>query len=332
MRADTSRFHRVPVAIVLLGALLPGFLPVAVSAQGREASAAHSRLLPLVGDPTFAASVARETSALASLDDTVWLYGALAAAARNDGQKKTFLAERAALLELLGRYGDAAAAWEAAAGALPGTADATCLIAAAVCRLAAGEGELAAGLATAAGFLSPDARTASLASLVSGWAALARGERPVAAGIARAVLSGADARFTVAALLLGRASTDGAEREGYEQRLAAYANRPEVASTVPLLLFGGSTTSGERVREETVPPVQASQAEMTFYQVGAFRDEANARLLVKKLEALGLEPLLTFKSARELYIVYTHAGSDAARTVLVLKDAGYEAWAIDGAP
>lgn len=332
MRADTTMVHRGPVAIVLLFALVPGLLPVAVSAQGIEARAAHSRLLPLVGDATFAATVARETSALTSLDDTAWLYGALAAASKNAAQRKAFLSERAAVLELLGRYGDAAAAWEAAAGTLPGTADATCLISAAVCRLAAGEGELAAGLATAVGFLSPDARTTWLASLVSGWAALARGERLVAAGVARAVLSDADAGFTVAALLLGRASTDGVEREGYEQRLATFANRPEVASTLPLLLFGGSTLSGERVRVETAQTVPVPQADMTFYQVGAFRDEANAKLLVKKLEGLGLEPLLTFKSAKDLYIVYTHAGPDATRTVLVLKDAGYEAWAIDGTP
>jgi len=332
MHAHMTRFQCVPVALVTLVSVAFCMLPCTATAQGIEAKAAYSRLIPLAGDVTLAAMVARESSMLISLDDAVWLHGAMAAVAKIARQKKELLIESAILLELLGRYGEAAVAWEAAAGTLPGTADATCLISSAVCFLAAGESELAAGLATAVGFLSPDARTAQLASLVSGWAALARGERSVAAGAAQSILSGSDASFVVTALLLGRASTEGSEQSGYEQRLASYATRPEIASAVPLLLFGGSRTSGERVREELSQPVPLSLTEMTFYQVGAFRDEANARLLIKKLEGLGLEPLLKYKSNKELYIVYVHAGSDTARTVLVLKDAGYEAWAIDGAP
>lgn len=332
MRVNTGRLQGVQAALLPLVAAILGMAPGAASAQGLEAKAVHSRLLPLAGAADFAATVARESAALVSLEDAAWLNGALAAAAKNASQKKALLTERASLLELLGKYGDAAAAWESAASALPGPADAACLVSAAVCRLAAGDAELAAGLASAVGFLSPDARTARLASLVTGWAALARGERQVAAGIARTVLSGADPRFVLAALLLGRESADGAEREEYERLLSAYAGRPEAASTVPLLLLGGSTTSGASVREEIVQPVPALQPEMSFYQVGAFRDEANARLLVKKLETLKLEPRISYKSARELYIVYVPAGSDSSRTVLILKDAGYEAWAMDGAP
>jgi hypothetical protein len=332
MRLNSAGLHRAPAALAVLVLLAAGLFPFNAAAQGADARAAHSRLLLLVGDAKFAASVASESSRLVSLEDAAWLQGALATVVKNASHKKALLTEQASLLELLGRYGDAAMAWEAAASTLPGTADAACLVSAAVCHLAAGDGELAAGLATAVGFLSPDSRTARLAALVSGWAALARGERSVAAGAAGSVLAGNDARFTVAALLLGYASTEGAERDRYEQQLAAYANRPEVTSTVSLLLLGGSTRSGDRVREETALPVPVQQAEMSFYQVGAFRDEANARLLVKKLEGLGLEPLLKLKSAKELYIVYVHAGSDSARTVLVLKDAGYEAWAVDGTP
>lgn len=294
--------------------------------------AAQARLLPLAGDAAFAASVAQEASRLVSLDDAAWLSGAMASAAKNAGQKKTLMTECAALLELLGRYGEAAAAWEAAASTLPGTADATCLLSAAACRLAAGDGELAAELAAAVSSSSPDPRTAQLASLVSGWASLARGEHAVAAGIASTVLAGADSKIVVAALLLARASTDGAERAGYEQRLASYSNRPEAVSAVPLLLFAGSTISGVRLLEETAQPAIVPTTEMSFYQVGAFRDEANAKLMVKKLQELGLEPLLKFKSTKELFVVYVHAGPDSSRTVLVLKDAGFEAWAIDGTP
>jgi len=150
--------------------------------------------------------------------------------------------------------------------------------------------------------------------------------------LAETVLSDAGSRVTVPALLLARASTEGAIRDGYQKRLSAYPNRPDAASTLPLLLLGGTSTRGERVPAEAAPTVSAPQTEMTFYQVGAFRDEANAKVLVKKLEGLGLEPLLTFKPDRKLHLVYVHAGQDSARTVLVLKDAGYEAWAVDGTP
>ena len=318
------------LAVIVVATLV--LSPRFAAAQGLEARAVHARLLPLAGAATFAATVARESSALISLEDAAWLNGSLATAAKNAGQKKALLTEQAALLELLGRYRDAAVAWEAAASALPGPADASCLISAAVCRLAAGEGELAAGLATAVGFLSPDAHSAQLASLVSGWAALARGEPSVAAELAGTVLSDADSLVTVPALLLARASTEGAVRDGYQKRLSAYPNRPEAVSTLPLFLLSGTSTRGERVPAEAAPPVSVPQAELTYYQVGAFRDESNARLLVKKLEGLGHEPLLKFKPARELHLVYVHAGQDTARTVLVLKDAGYEAWAVDGVP
>ncbi len=332
MRPITSRLHRIPATLIGLVLLGAGLFPFAASAQGSEAMAAQVRLLPLSGEVTFAARVTQEASRLGSLDDAAWLSGVMASAAKNAGQKKALIIERAALLELLGQYGEAASAWEAAASTLPGTADATCLLSAAACRLAAGDSELAVGLATAVNFSSPDPRTAQLASLIFGWASLARGEHAVAAGIARTVLAGADPKIAVAALLLARASTDGAERVDYEQRLAAYVNRPEAVSTVPLLLFASSPTSGVRLLEESEPSATVPATEMSYYQVGAFRDEANAKLLIKKLQGLGLEPLLKYKPPKELFVVYVHAGSDASRTVLVLKDAGYEAWAIDGTP
>jgi len=332
MRTYTTIIRAVPAVIAGFCVLLAGMVPLAASAQGLEAKAAQVRLLPMAGTAAFAANVSMEASTLVSLEDAAWLHGAMAAVAKKADQKKALLVEQASLLELLGRYGEAAVAWEAAASTLPGNADAACLLSAAVCRLAAGEGELAAGLATAVGFLSPDARTAQLAVLVSGWSALARGDRSAAAGMARTVLSGKEASLAVAALLLARASTEGVEREGYDQRLSTYGNRPEVMTASPLLLFGGSTASGKRLSEEIPQPDPLPQTEMTYFQVGAFKDEANARLLAKKLEALGLESILKFKEAKALYNVYVPAGSDAARTVLVLKDAGYEAWAITGNP
>jgi len=323
-------------ALHVLAAVI--LFPLALHAQGTEARKAFTRLLPSSGDATFAAAVSKEAAGLVSIDDAAWLAGALAAEAKNAGQRKALLVERASLLEVLGRYADAATAWESAAGAVPGIADPVCLLSAAVCRLAAGDGEAAAGLATAVSFASPAPLTASLASLVSGWAALSRGERSVAAGLARTAAADSDPRVAVAALMLAVASTDGAERADFEKRLAAHRSRPEAVSTVPLLLLAGSTIAGARVQEAPAtgsvqaPPASDAAAEMSYYQIGAFRDEANARALVKKLEAMGTRPLVRHKESRGLFVVYVEAGDDAARTVLVLKDAGYEAWAIEGAP
>jgi cell division protein FtsN len=69
-----------------------------------------------------------------------------------------------------------------------------------------------------------------------------------------------------------------------------------------------------------------------YYQVGAFRDEANAKALSAKLLALGLRPTVKLKPGKEVFAVYVEAGKDPSKVVLVLKDSGYEAWAVEGAP
>ena len=134
--------------------------------QGEEAKAALTRLATLSGDPRFRSAYAAESAGLASIDDAAWLAGALAAAAKSPADKKMLLLEFASLLELLGRYSEAAGAWESASTAVLGVADAACLLSAAACRLAAGEAEAAAGLATAVAFSSPDRTTAKLAAVV----------------------------------------------------------------------------------------------------------------------------------------------------------------------
>lgn len=301
--------------------------------QGTEAKAAYARLVPSSGAPRFSAAVASEAAGLDSIDDAAWLSGALAEAAKDPREKKALLSEQASLLELLGRHAEAAAAWEKAAGIVPGIADATCLLAAAACRLSAGEGESAARLATAAAYSSPDPVTARLASLVLGWAALANGDRDEALSAAKASVADPDTRVAISALLLARASSEGAERLEFQRRLGTYASRPEAASVEPLFLVVGSTAAGAPV-ESTPAPSQplAPTSRETFYQVGAFKDEANAKALEKKLEALGLKPVVKKRSGSDIFIVYVGGGVDDAKTVLALKDAGYEAWVLDSEP
>ncbi len=321
-------------------ALLVSLAPLAYG-QGAEAKAAYDKLVPLSGAPRFAASVASESAKLDSVDDAAWLSGTLADAAKDAREKKALLSDQASLLELLGRYGEAAAAWEKAAGVVPGVADAACLLSAAACRLASGESEAAARLATAATYSSPDAVTARLSALVLGWAALADGATDAALSAAEASIADPDARVAISALLLARASSEGAERAEFDRRLGALSSRPEAASFSPLILVAGSKAAGSLVDALPVPPRPAPAASpatpepassRTFYQVGAFRDESNAEALRKKVAALGLKPVVKKKGGGDIFIVYVSGGADDARTVLTLKDAGYEAWALESEP
>jgi len=317
-------------------ALIVSLAPLAYG-QGAEAKAAYDKLVPLSGAPRVAAVVASESAKLDAVEDAAWLSGALADAAKDAREKKSLLSEQASLFELLGRYGDAAAAWEKAAGVVPGIADAACLLSAAACRLSSGEGEAAARLATAASYSSPDPVTARLAALVLGWAALANGERDEALSAARASVSDPDARVAISALVLARASSEGAERAEFQRRLGAMSSRPEAASVTPLFLVAGTTAVGGLVEAAPVKPPSAPVSDaptpaQTFYQVGAFKDEANAEALRKKIAALGMKPVVKKKSGKDIFIVYVGGGADDAKTVLTLKDAGYEAWALESEP
>ena len=101
-----------------------------------------------------------------------------------------------------------------------------------------------------------------------------------------------------------------------------------------LFLMNGSVAVGN-----PATAVASSQASVggpagsaTFFQVGAFRDEANAQALATKLARLGLEAHTGRRTSMDLFVVYVNAGQDAQATVLKLKDAGYESWMMDEAP
>jgi len=335
------------IAPILLASAFPAF------SQGDPAKAAAARLVPLAGSPGLAKAASDEAAALASLSDAAWLLGEAAKAASDPRQRKALLAERAALLELLGRLPEAAAAWEDSARAVAGGADARSLLAAAACRLASGEVDAASGLVTAAGFAAPDPASARLASVLEAWIALARGDTAGALARAEALLRepglaprGAEA---IASLGLAVAASEGAAKEAYAKRLAA-TRQGAVLGPVALLLAdqGPVAALARSPTEETKPvdttsvvtkPVETprtvapeAQATLAYFQLGVFRDEANAKALAARIGALGLEPRLSRKESTGHYVVYIEGGADPARTVLVLKDAGFEAWALDRRP
>lgn len=327
-------------AIALLSMVLMTTAPRGAGCQAPEAAAALGRLAAMASAPDLAARARVESEKLSRLDDVAWLAGELAAKATVPSQRGALLVERASALELLGRYGEASAVWEAAAVAAPGPADAGRLLAAAACALAAGDADSAAALAKAVGFAAPEPRTADIARLVSGWAALSRGDRAAAAGIADSILA-RPSTLEAAALMLAREAAEGEAAQAYESRLEAMGSRPESGSSAVAMLslasraiVSGTVVAAERadVTVAATPPAEATSgteaARKALYQVGAFRDRANADALVTRLAGLGVTANASKKADTGLYVVVAEGGADPERTVLILKDAGYEAWAV----
>lgn len=318
--------------------------PFALSAQSAAAKAAFAQLSPKAADSGFAASALASAASLGTIDDELWLLEMLAAKASAADQKKILVTQRASMLELAGRYGDAAAVWESAVTMIPGKSDAGALLSAAACRLASGDIDGASGLVTALSFTAAEAETRALADVLAGWVALSRGDRQRAAAAAQAGSDSASLRVAIAALFLGVAATDGADRDTFRGMLSRrYPALTDEAAVSALSLLTASTaaeavlttpaiaTTAERPAAPSAVEGDAAAA-VRYYQVGAFRDQANARALAQKLEKLGLVVSYRLRSKMDLYVVFVETGADTAATILRLKDAGYEAWPLDEAP
>jgi len=330
--------------------LLLCLMPYAVFAQSAAAKSALSVLAPKAGDAGFAASVLSAAATLGSIDDELWLLETLAPKVAAADQRKILVSQRASMLELSGRYADAAAVWESAIAMIPGKPDSGALLSAAACRLAAGDADGAAGFVTALSFSSADAETVALADVLAGWIALSRGDREHAVASARKGADAASSRVAMAALYLGCAATDGAEREVFgralSKRFPILSDDPVVSS---LSLLMASTQAVAATAEKPVAPPAVMTAGASaesgataesvepagptrYYQVGAFKDQANAQILAQKLQKLGLTAAYRLRSKKDLYVVFVESGADSEATILKLKDAGYEAWPLDGVP
>ncbi len=335
--------------------LLLCLIPYAVSAQSAAAKSVLGALVAKAGDAGFAASVLGAAATLGSIDDELWLLETLAPKASAIDQRKILVSQRASMLELSGRYADAAVVWESAVAMIPGKPDSAALLSAAACRLASGDADGAAGLVTALSFSPADAETVALADIIAGWIALSRGDRERAVASARRGVEAANGRVAMAALYLGCAATDdGAERSMFSaalsKRFPALPDDPVVSSLSLLMasLKTIATTSEMQAAPTAVAPTGATTAGPTaagatavggeaadparYYQIGAFKDQANAQVLAQKLEKLGLTAAYRLRSRKDLYVVFVESGADAEATILKLKDAGYEAWPLDGLP
>lgn len=107
------------------------------------------------------------------------------------------------------------------------------------------------------------------------------------------------------------------------------ASSPEGSSSAS----GAGASSGVA---STGPGSPASSAEASggafWYQLGAFGKAENATSLQRRVRSLGLDAFIRQRASNGLYMVYVPAGPDSGKTVMLLKDAGIEAWRIDSLP
>lgn len=277
----------------------------------------------------------------------------------SEGRRAPLLRERAILLQAAGRWAQAAETWQELAR-LPSERGAQAeLVASALCLLYAGEGERALLLAEAAGLSAQDRDIRSLAALVAARARAASGEREVALKAARALIDGANPTLRLAALELAASLAEGPEKAEYERRIKADFGGVGGGSQAFLALLGVSADSGWALSEDAAPtpndaePQAAPAAPLTapptvpaggaqgsssaaaeatagptYFQVGAFRERANAQALVDKLGGKGFDASLRSRSDDKgaVFTVLVPAGKDPGATLLRIKDAGLEAW------
>jgi hypothetical protein len=169
----------------------------------------------------------------------------------------------------------------------------------------------------------------------------------------RELLAAGASGFELVVLTLARDVSIGTEREGYERQLREKnPARAEILSALTpaysLIFFepvrsaeagnpGLAGSPGSVPAAPAVPkPTPAEQAVSVplFYQLGAFRDEANAASLSSRLSRAGFKPQTVRRESRTgiLSIVYLDAGPDPARLMIALKDAGFESWPLFASP
>lgn len=331
----------MPSRLLALHLLILFFiLPSIVLAQSKEAKEAYDSLVPRFSEDGFTALAFTKAAALDSLDDSIWLMGSLADSTGSRTLRRALLVEKASMLELTGRYKEAAQTWESVAKAIPGVSDAKAILSAAACMLLTGDVESASKLVTAVSFSSPDAATESMAQVINAWIFIGRGDRQKALSTAQSIMESAGPDGSLPGLLIARAATEGIERASYQRILSErFSSRPEttpgtlvllallLASNEPLVI-------ADLVKKPSITEQKPNllEASLSVYQVGAFKDETNARLLAGKLGKLGLNVFTRFKENTDLHVVYVRTGVDEDKVVLTLKDAGYEAWRLEDEP
>ncbi|MDR2552978.1 MAG: hypothetical protein LBD31_07435 [Treponema sp.] len=271
-------------------------------------------------------------------------------------ERRETLVSMARLLELSGSAGDAARFWNEAARVLPGPAASEALLRSALCLAAMGEFDRAA--AALRPVLAGEGRTLIRARLLL---AQIGAFKSGGAGTLTAILSDPAYGEWKPALYysIWRISGEEAAKkrlleefpQSPEARIARDSSGASPVSAIPSpmwLLMGfqpvpalsGPLLSGESFRESFPNPepgdprVSAadggSLAGPSLLQTGLFGREENALALAERLHRAGFGAQVAGKTVngREYWVVGVDPGPDPSRTMLLLKDRGFESFPV----
>lgn len=344
-----------------LAAAEPPAAPSPAAAAPADLEEAGLRLAKASSPAEYAASLGAFSSSLPPADSLALLNQSLPVVSPEF--RRPLLAKAGDLALLLGLFADAGGRYEeASADASAKGGDASLLLRAARCFLAAGDPDRASSLASGLIAKAADPESAAAARLVVAWSLVLRDRYPDARAIASEAVadqaSPAARRREARFILWLCASGDGAgpERKSAAAALAAeFPGSPEalIASgtaappPLPHWYLGGLLGSSEApARPAAATPAPApsnapgakpvsAEAKGRRLQVGYFSLEENAKALRDELGSkrfkASIEPRTRAGKTGEekRWIVVVDAGSDLARTMQTLKDAGYESYVIE---
>lgn len=336
-----ARFIRIGLPILM--AILLVAIPAGADSKAVETLVAE--LTPRAAEPGFATLAVSKVRSLGRLTDSVFLLSKLLGISTRAEDLKDLYVELASIQELLGQYEEASQSWEAAAAAQPGKGDPSWLLSAAACKLAIGDAETAIALARAALLTTANPRLICLAILIEARAMILSGDRPGALVRSVNALAVKSSGLEAAALSIAMDASNGVERESYVKRLREeYPGWPEtqdaLATIFGLINFVPTKPLGARIStpisssDRKADRIELVESKPLYYQLGAFRDEANAALLSTRLLRAGFKPKTAKKESGTgvLSIVYLEAGPDPSRLMVALKDAGFESWPLFASP
>lgn len=340
MRAGTGLVAGFVVGETLRRLRRPTFVPILalcalVSAYPQSLDSLRASLKGQTAASDFAVRLAASVDQAQTVEDAVSLLREFVPSVEDGESRRALYLRWAGLLELSGRWEEAAARYEDAAFASPGRRDTASLLTGARLWLAAGETDKALSILRVLGVASVDPAVRSTAQILEGWAGLLDGNVEEARTIAERSASGAPNPETLLAVLtLLWASSEGVARTKAADTIRQkFPGSPEAAmietGDVPLAPHWLLTRASGTVRPEIAPkpgsPVPAvassspepktgdskptppetlsdpagiasvSSTRITAYQVGAFSEEQNAAALAKELGGKGFSPSILRK-------------------------------------
>ncbi len=335
----------------------PAVTPPAMTAPA-DLKSALAALAKVANPADYAAALDAYSTMLSPLDAVALLKRSLESTGSEYREPLVIKAGDLALL--IGLFGDAATQYEAAALLDPdATGKDRLLLRAARSFLASGDPEKASQISSCLVSASQAQDIVAAARLVGAWSLTLQGKIPEAQAAAAAVAETATtppaARREARFILWLSASAD--KKPEVAAAIAAdFPGSPEalIASgavsppPLPHWYLGGLTAALKaavptvavpqaKVETSATATASASPTRAKRLQVGYFTVEENARVLKEELTSKRFDASIEVRSRapgsgkaeEKRWIVVVEGGKDIAKSMLALKDAGYESYVID---